>query len=917
MKKTKTLLCVSAMVISGLSFAACSIGNKPASNDTTSNDPASNVTTSNPSSDVTTTETTTSTPEVDYHIDLDDYKLYVKADLKDYVAGIVKQVTDTTVLSNIDAAKTAAQTSIEAGASVSDVMAAYKAGKTAIAKCVPYANGIQSFSAESNEEKTDILGTLEAYAVRNGMTGISLFENGGYVMYNPRVKLGTENYIPGYGFGTLAEGSITADLANETNPDWKRYYHSSDASDPGTANYLNDNGSQVADYYGYMGASFFTTFMNETKDGYDWVPELAKELPVAVNEVNGQATKWKFEVKTGASDGLKYNTNSTKRAKYNNRLVAPEDYITPFKLLLTQSNDLFRGSEMAGATSGAIKGAKSYYDASKSGFNEEAWKKVGLGITEEGGKTYFNVEFTTPLTQFYAMYYIASNLYMPVPQEFIDEVTVANYLGYNADKTETPIDNSLSLGAYTLEAWETDKHVVYKKNPNYVFASTKYQIPGVKVSILKAAASDETAVIKEFIANNLDASGIPQTMLEDYKNDPRTRKTTGDSNFKLNVNACSQETWEYLFGENGVVAQTPKAKYWQVKPYLGNSHFIKALSLSIDRNTFADARGSIPSVDWLSSNYMSDPVNGISYSTTQAHKDAVAGLLRDTDNGYSLDLARDYFRVAISELEAEGKLTPGTTANPTVLPLEIAWMYPQHEKNYHNEIKQYFEAAFNDVSVTGGKYKLEVSFWVGSAWKDVYYKKMMLGQFDLGFGSISGNALNPLDFCNVLSSDQSISGGFTLNWGLDTNNPDADALVYNGARWSFDALYTAANSVAIVNDGVYVPAVTFVDEVTTKNADGTITSTLTVKANAEGVDFLAYNSLISNDDWTVYEALGAAAVATVDNGDGTFTVTITVSAALVEKYGESFFYEVLYITEVAGIQVDTYVDIYVSAAVAE
>ena len=36
-----------------------------------------------------------------------------------------------------------------------------------------------------------------------------------------------------------------------------------------------------------------------------------------------------------------------------------------------------------------------------------------------------------------------------------------------------------------------------------------------------------------------------------------------------------------------------------------------------------------------------------------------------------------------------------------------------------------------------------------------------------------------------------------------------------------------------------------------------------------------------------------------------------------EKYGESFLYEVLYITEVAGIQVDTYEDIYVSAAVAE
>ena len=53
------------------------------------------------------------------------------------------------------------------------------------------------------------------------------------------------------------------------------YYHSSDASDPGTANYLNDKGSQVADYNGYFAGSYFTTFMNSTKDGYDWVPELA------------------------------------------------------------------------------------------------------------------------------------------------------------------------------------------------------------------------------------------------------------------------------------------------------------------------------------------------------------------------------------------------------------------------------------------------------------------------------------------------------------------------------------------------------------------------------------------------------------------------------------------------------------------
>lgn len=107
------------------------------------------------------------------------------------------------------------------------------------------------------------------------------------------------------------------------------------------------------------------------------------------------------------------------------------------------------------------------------------------------------------------------------------------------------------------------------------------------------------------------------------------------------MNALDAETWEELFGENGTVTQTPKADYWEVEPALGNSHFVKALNYSIDRQTFANARGSIPSVDYLSSNYLSNPEDGISYSSTDAHKKAVAPLLEETDGyGYSLELAR-------------------------------------------------------------------------------------------------------------------------------------------------------------------------------------------------------------------------------------------------------------------------------------
>ena len=867
LKKVITLVLVFSMLVSAL--AGCGTANNA------------------------TTEAPTKAP-VDWdgaYMEGEDYKSYISYDLDLLYADIKDQLTsdqDKAVKAAVDAGKKA----IDEAQTVSEVQAAYDDAYKAVIAAIPLADGLKSFAGEKNDERTNMLGLLETYAIKVGTTGISMFEDGGYVMYNPRITLGTENYIVGYGFGTLAEGAITADLAYETNADWKRYYHTYNAADPGTLNYLNDQGSEVSDFYGYIAASYFTTFMNATKDGYDWVPELAKEKPVALNpDENGTATKWRFEIRTG-KDGLKYTTASTiaSRAEFNNREVALEDYLTPFKLMLTKKNEYFRGSEMANSTTGAIVGAKAYYEGSADGFNQELWDKVGIKVYEENGKSYFEYEFTQPMTAFYAMYYITSGLYMPIPQDFIDLVTPQNYLSFNLDATETPLDNSLALGAYYVEAYNADQQVVYKKNPNYVFADTKYNVEGVHIKIFPAAKEDTQAGFNEFLAEHFDSAGIPKERLDEFRNDPRTRSTTGSSVFKLNVNALDKETWEYMFGENGVVSKTPKDEYWEVEPALSNKHFVKALNYSIDRLKFATARGSIPSVDYLSSNYMSDPENGISYSVTDAHKKAVASLLEGTDGyGFSLELARDYFRLALQELEASGAYTPGTKESPTVISLELAWMYTTHEEAYHNEIKNFFETAFNDDSVHGGKYKLECVFWVGNEWSDVYYNKMMVGQFDIGFGSISGNTLNPLDFVTVLSSDQAISGSFTLNWGTDTNNPDAYPIVYKGERYSFDAFVNAANNSAVVNKGQNKPSLSFEYEAIKKNEDGSYTGAVEITETLADITKVTVDSVVCcnyeryrNGDKKYDESEVTFKVE--DKGNGVTRVTFTVPADLAKDY---------------------------------
>ena len=769
-----------------------------------------------------------------------------------------------------------------------------------------YANGAKSYVSASYEERTKILGILEKYAFENNLTGLTLFGNGGYVMYSPDIVKGTNTYIPGYGFGILTEGSIANPMANETNEAWKYYLHSYEVEDPKTINYMNDKGSVVGDLVSYVSAGYWTTQMNEDKDGYEWVGDLAiSERPIAVNaDENGLATKYKFEVKTGSA--MKYSTNSTAMAAYNNREVALEDYLTPFKMLWTQAHGQARGSETL-TGSGSIKGAKAYYDGTKEGFNQELWDKLGIKAYEENGKSYLEFEFNLPTNTFYAMYYLSSSLYAPVPEDFVKELGGGDMVkgmaayGNSTDAGLTPIDTFLSTGPYTLENWESDVQIVFKRNPNYIAGEGRYNIQGVHLKVLKAAASDTHAVINEFLAGNLHSSGIPSDMLDTYKDDPRTTTTKDSSTFKLNLNTCDQETWIKLFGTEGTIYETTEDQYWECEPMMANDNFIAGLNYSIDRNSLASSLGRTPSCNYFGSSYLSDPENGISYNSTEAHKNAVASLLEGTENGYNLEYAKASFKKACEELIAEGVYAVGDTVE-----IEIAWQEPSDETVFHNIIAKYIEDAFNSC---GGGLTLDVKFWAGSVWSDVYYKKMMVGQFDIGFGSISGNSLNPLNFLEVLKSDN--SSGFTLNWGIDTNIVSED-LYYDGMYWSFDSLWTAADQGGYFSNGVLAPAFTAPDTTTpVVNEDGTVTITIALDvATVEGVEFVLDDVvLFGYSDTTAGSDYHEESVKyTYENG----AITINLTAEKWAEYKDEAIggFDIYYTLTVCGIANASYTSVY-------
>ena len=686
---------------------------------------------------------------------------------------------------------------------------------------VQLANGAYNFKYLDGEERTKILGKLEKYAVDNKLTGLTLFGNGGYVLYRDDVVKGSSTYIPGYGFGVLAEGNITADLPGETNANWKRYLHTWNDSDSKTINMMNSQGSDVTDYVGYVNDSYFGNYMNETKDGYDWVGSLSPlNRPIPLNaDANGFATKYRIEVKVGSAK--KYATTSAKYAAFDGREVALEDYITPYKIYYTQAYQMTRGSENLDKE-GSIAGAKAYYEATKTGYSAEAWENIGIKGVEDGGKSYLEFTLNFPATRFFAMYYLSSSMFAPVPEDFIKAIGdgdfatgVANW--GNFTETESIVDHWLCTGPYMLERWDADQQVVFKKNPYFDDKNgTHYKIPGIHFNILSAYNTDKEAALKEFNADKLHSCGIPSTQLEKYKNDPRATMTSDSSTFKLNLNTCTQDVWNELFGVNGTVKQTSVEDYYKCKPIMANKDFVSGLSFALDRKTFAETLGRTPSSNYFASAYMSDPEGGIAYNNTPEHAEAVKDMVAGTDGyGYSLEKARASFRKACDTLIAEGAYKSGETVK-----LEMSWMYPSDETEMHALFAGMIEKAFNEADLP---LKLELDFWADSQSYMGVYNRMMSGQFDIGFGSISGNPLDPLNFLEVLKSDN--SSGYTLNWGLDTNANDPDHLIeYDGKYWSFDALWTVADHGGYVEDGKNSPLYAFdPNPVLTAKASGDVT----------------------------------------------------------------------------------------------
>lgn len=683
------------------------------------------------------------------------------------------------------------------------------------------ANGRYDYSQDSWQHRAEALYSLEKYALDNFTAGIPLYDDASYEQFSDRVTLPSTNYLTNYGFGT-AYGTIDPDgtmyngTISESVPEWRSYFHGYTTVDSGTFNGWNSSGSDVSDRMSMIASSYFGVKANSTNTDYSWEGSLSvTDEPIMLDGWGGNPVKnpsedqtsqyWRVKVHYG--EGYTYRVAPTsKYQEFDGREVALEDYITPFKAML--DGRLLRFTDLVTDASG-FQGAMEYVYST----NKPEWEDstVRIQINEEEGAIEFG--FITPQSMSYARTSLSSMFYSPIPEDFL--VTIGNgsfsqgatKYGTRStdgvgDKTTNCFNNILVLGPYIPVYWEDQVKIVYDANDTY-YEADDYNYEGYTEVIFTGTNADELAY-QAFMRNELDQVTIPVDYFKDHRNDPNVLRTEGSTIIKLNLNSTTEEQWMSFFGPDGTVYPSDNPDdYWAVKPIMSNKNFLNGFYFAMNRQELADMSGKNPAVGYLSNAYMIDPSGRQSFRESIYGQSVVWERQYSAGNTqcYSPALAQDYFSQAGLELVEAGYYLPGTTITITGI-----FRYQSTIDNLGDYIKSYVEGAFNIANANNGtNLKIVLDLKVGGNTYNETYTLMDHGQFDFAEGAVSGVVLNPLDFMNTCSSTKSINQGFCLNWGMPTNTIDEESgayCVFDGLRWSYDALWSATQGFTMVDNGI-------------------------------------------------------------------------------------------------------------------
>lgn len=657
------------------------------------------------------------------------------------------------------------------------------------------ANGTYSFRFADSDLRHTFFAAAEKYLLNNMYAGVPVFANAGFALYSSRLQLPVQESVPVMGFGTmyatmsLDDSTVLMDDGALGNKG-EYTYRAALAQNPTTFQHWLYDDSTSADVIGMFLDSLYTYKFNEDKTGYAVVPSMASDYPQPQNPepINGKeaATTWRIPVRNDLVWTYHPNTD-TSSFPAGHEIIDANDFVDTFKYALEQ--EWFRAISGGGDFLNAateIKGARDFVDG------EVAWDQVGIKLVDNNT---FELEFVNPQSEWSVRYFLSSWVLTPVNFDLYNTL-------WNTDHTVnsygTTPETTAYNGPFYMDYYEADSIVRYVKNPNF---HDKDEIFFTHYTY--AVIEDAEVRFQEFIGGKLESAALPTAKYENFKNHPGLKRLPGATTFRIMING--------LGTVENQRAQFPDGT-WVPEPILANQNFKKAMYFAIDRKTLAyDVLKTSESQMYLFTDaYLVDAETGVPFRNTPQAGTVSEGLSPTTD-GYNADLAAAYWRSAIDALVADGTYTPGTADNWTVINMNLRiFSGSQAQALFGEFIKDSFESIFIDEQ---RHIKVEITP-EPTEFPSIYYDYMMVGEFDLSVGGISGSTLDAASFLDTYCSDN--RGGFTLNWGIDTSTADIEVIYTDPATnqlvrqmWSFDAITAALNGSVTVENGVEV-----IDEVT-------------------------------------------------------------------------------------------------------
>lgn len=653
--------------------------------------------------------------------------------------------------------------------------------KTRIVSIDQYANGTYNFRFASDDLRNSFFAAAEKYLLNNMVGGVPLFANAGFSMFSSRIQLPSQTSLPVVGFGTVY-GTMSADdstvkMDNGQPGNAGEYtYRAAITSSPKTFLHWKYQDAVESDILTLLLDAPYVYKFNDDKTGFELVPSMASDNPQPQNgEVLNTgvtvAKKWRIPLREDLVWSYHPDTVTTGFPAGHEKINA-DDFVNTYKLALEQG--WFRAISGGGdflTSSQEVKGAKDFKD------KKADWDTVGIKKVDEYT---IEFEFVNNMSEWNVRYWLGSFTMGPLNLDLYNSLQSGENNTYGTDPKTTAY-----TGAFKLDYYEHDKIIRMKKNNNF-HDKDSYFYTGWTYII----QNDATIRFQEFVDGKLDVTAVPTDQYDNYKSDPRLKRVPGATTFRLMINGLGNvENQKGQFEDSNY---TPE-------PILANLNFKKAMYFAIDRKTLAEGvMKTSQTQQYLFTNaYIVNAASGTPFRDTTYGVSVGAGLSPET-NGFNKDLAAAYWRTAINELVADGTYKKGDT-------IKIDLIHQSGSVGQAN-MAAFLKTSFEEVFQSSTHNIKVVVTPVPTAFPDLYYDFMMVGQFDLGVGGISGSTLDAASFLDVFSSDN--RGGFTLNWGIDTSIPDIELTFTNPDTdetvtefWSFNAIFEVLSGEVTLRHG--------------------------------------------------------------------------------------------------------------------